>query len=348
MAEPLAKRRRTEGAAAEASPSPSQSTLLHLSDDVMLQILQNLSSMDLITLVLTCKRFQSLCLNTESLWRHPDFSNHPMDLRSIKKWFKFLNSRTETLALEGFLKTSRGQVVNISQALLGDICTTCDKLKELKLSNVYYHGDSITFQHFPKTLTHLSFEGCEVDNLPTDISYFKSISLHLPLLETLNLQNCGWVKNHCLMAICKLENLKTLNLRGCFRIGECFAYTALALKFGFNSIEKFDLRDTDMSDMGLACFRKKTLKELCFGGEFGGKITDHGILNICGTDSALQRLTIDNCDISDESLGVLIRLLKNLSYFDVRNCSRLTLDGVRGVRTSVNPNCKIICDFNEI
>ena len=89
----------------------------------------------------------------------------------------------------------------------------------------------------------------------TDISYFKSISLHLPLLETLNLQNCGWVKNHCLMAICKLENLKTLNLRGCFRIGECFAYTALALKFGFNSIEKFDLRDTDMSDMSLACFR---------------------------------------------------------------------------------------------
>ena len=256
MAEPLAKRRRTEGAAAEASPSPSQSTLLlHLSDDVMLQILQNLSSMDLITLALTCKRFQSLCLNTESLWRHPDFSNHPMDLRSIKKWFKFLNSRTETLALEGFLKTSRGQVVNISQALLGDICTTCDKLKELKLSNVYYHGDSITFQHFPKTLTHLSFEGCEVDNLPTDISYFKSISLHLPLLETLNLQNCGWVKNHCLMAICKLENLKILNLRGCFRIGECFAYTALALKFGFNSIEKFDLRDTDMSDMSLACFR---------------------------------------------------------------------------------------------
>ena len=50
-------------------------------------------------------------------------------------------------------------------------------------------------------------------------------------------------------------NLKILNIRGCFQIGECFAYTALALKFGFKSIEKFDLRDTDMADMGLACFR---------------------------------------------------------------------------------------------
>ena len=94
--------------------------------------------------------------------------------------------------------------------------------------------------------------------------------------------------------------------------------------------------------------RKKTLKELCFGGEFGDKITDHGILNICETDSTLQRLTIDNCAISDESLGVLVRLLKNLTYLDVRNCSRLTLDGVRGVRTSVSLNCKIICDFSDI
>ena len=95
-------------------------------------------------------------------------------------------------------------------------------------------------------------------------------------------------------------------------------------------------------------FRKKTLKELCFGGEFGHKITDHGILNICLTESALQRLTIDNCAITDESLGVLTSLLKNLTFLDVRNCSQLTMDGVRGLRTSVNSNCKIICDFDEI
>ena len=254
--QPPAKRRKTDGDEIKSLPSGSSTILLlDLSDDVMLQILENLTSVELITLALTCKRFQSLCLKTGSLWKHPDFSNHPIPLRSIKKWFKFLNTRTETLALEGFLKTSRGQVVNISQTLLEDICATCDKLTELKLRNVYYHGDTVQFQHFPKTLTHLSLEGCEVDNLPTDISYFRNIHTSLPLLEVLSLEGCCWVKNHCLMAICKLDKLKILNLRGCFRIGECFAYTALALKFGFNSIEKFDLRDTDMSDMGLSCFR---------------------------------------------------------------------------------------------
>merc|ERR1712218_697649 len=212
----------------------------------MLQILENLSSVELITLSLTCKRFKSLCLNTESLWKNPDFSHHPMDLRTTKKWF-FLNRRTESLVLEGFLQTSRGQVVNISRALLQNISRTCEKLRVLQLRNVYYHAHTVTFQDFPGSLTHLSLEGCEVDHLPTDISYFKNISQNLPRLENLNLQNCGWVKNHCLMALCKLEHLKTLNLRGCFRIGECFAYTALALKFGFNNIQKFDLRGTDMA-----------------------------------------------------------------------------------------------------
>jgi len=348
MAEPPTKRRRTGGVGgANSTPClPNKSiNLLELSDDVMLQILENLSSVDLITLALTCKSFQSLCLNTKSLWKHPDFSNYPIDLRSIKKWFKFLNKRTETLALAGFLNTSRGQVVNISRALLEDISRTCDKLRELRLRNVFYHADTVTFQSFPHTLKHLSLEGCEVDKLPTDISYFKNISQYLPLLETLNLEGCGWVKNHCLMAICKLEHLKVLNLRRCYRIGECFAYTALALKFGFNAIEKFDLRDTDMSDMGLACFRKPSLKELCFGGEFGDKITDQGILNICDKDSILESLTMDNCAITDESLTVLFKLLSKLTFLDIRNCPSITLEGVKRVKVPDNANCTILCDF---
>ena len=95
-------------------------------------------------------------------------------------------------------------------------------------------------------------------------------------------------------------------------------------------------------------YRKRTLKELSFGGEFGGKLSDHAILNVCDADSSLLRLTIDNCDISDETLGDLARLLNNLIYLDVRNCRRLTFEGVRKVRKSVNLNCQFICDFNEI
>ena len=51
--------------------------------------------------------------------------------------------------------------------------------------------------------------------------------------QVLDLRDSPWVTNHSLMAICKIEELRELDLRGCFRMGECFAYTALACRFGF-------------------------------------------------------------------------------------------------------------------
>ena len=76
------------------------------------------------------------------------------------------------------------------------------------------------------------------------------------------------------------------------RIGECFAYTALATRFGFNSVEVFDLRDTNIGDTEVKlqfffsfstclflaqvqCFgRKEAVLQLLVGGERGQKITD--------------------------------------------------------------------------
>ena len=94
--------------------------------------------------------------------------------------------------------------------------------------------------------------------------------------------------------------------------------------------------------------RKPSLKELLIGGEFGDKITDNGILNICEPDSGLQSLTIDNCAITDESLSIILRILKNLIFLDVRNCTGLTLDGIRRVKVPNGTKCEILCDFDVI
>jgi len=272
-----------------------------------------------------------------------------MDLKSIKKCVKKLHSRTISLAMEGFLHT-KGKVNNISEVLLGEISKTCENLRTLKLHNCYFHGDKIGFEHFPKTLKHLSLEGCEIDNLPADRSYFKNIHKQLPLIEILCLEKCGWVKNHCLMAICKLENLKVLNLKGCFKIGECFAYTALATRFGFDKVESFDLRDTDIKDTELACFgRKENLKELLVGGEFADQISDRGLMSICATvnnqppPASIERLTLQQTKVTDEGLKILAKGLKNLRYLDARG-SAVSEDGVRAFMRE-NENCEIITDF---
>jgi len=253
MSEPPPSKRRKLETDLGTQGSVSGASFLSLSDDVLLLVFKNLASHHLLAASETCSRLQRVCQDA-SLWKHPDFTGSvPMDLKSIKKCIKILHNRTESLALEGFLKT-KGKVTNLSEVLLSDISKTCENLQTLKLQNFFIHGDQIQFEHFPKTLKHLSLDGCEVDNLPGDKSYFKNIHKHLPLLESLCLSGCGWVKNHCLMAMCKLESLEVLSLKGCFRIGECFAYTALATRYGFNQVTSFDLRETGVTDSELACF----------------------------------------------------------------------------------------------
>ena len=148
---------------------------------------------------------------------------------------KLLHDRTESLTVSGYLRT-KGQVANLSASLITDIAESCPNLKTLHIQDCYYNAKDINLEIFPQSVENLSLQNCEAINLPSDRSYFKNISTSLPKLKSLNLNGCGWVKNHCLMAICKAENLEELSVVGCFRIGECFAYTALATRFGFTAL----------------------------------------------------------------------------------------------------------------
>jgi len=315
---------------------------LTLSDDVLLMIFQNLTSASVLAVSETCLRFQTVCQD-KSLWKMVDFLDiPPMDLKSIKKCIKRLHSRTESLALKGFLKT-KGKVNNLSEALFVDINKTCENLQTLKLEHFFIHGDHIGFEHFPKMLKHLSLKGCEVDNLPSDKSYFKNIHVTFKNLETLCLAGCGWVKNHCLMAICKIDTLVHLDLNGCFRIGECFAYTALATRFGFNSVRWLDLRGTNITDSELPCFgRKKNLKEMLVGGEFSQRITDRGILSLCDQPLPMniEKLTMNQTSVTDTGLALIATSMKTLRYLDMKD-SPVTERGVQSF-LSTNPLCEII------
>jgi len=343
---PLSKRRKLENGLA-FPVSDSGANLLSLSDDVLLLVFKNISSHDLLAVGETCTRLQRVSQDA-SLWKHPNFSC-PMELKTIKKCIKKLHNKTKSLHLEGYL-LSKGKVTNLSEALLTDLGKICENLRTLELQNCFIHGDQIQFEHFPKSITHLSLKGCELDNLPGDRSYFKNIHKQLPLLEHLCLEGCGWVRNHCLMAMCKLENLKVLNLRGCFKIGECFAYTALATRFGFNHVVSFDLRDTCITDTELACFgRKGNLKELLVGGEFAQGITDRGLLSVCATNNqpppaAIEHLTLCQTKVTDEGLCTLTKGLKSLKYLDVRR-SAVSQQGVSAFKSG-NEDCEVVSDFD--
>lgn len=341
---PLAKRRRvgnTRQKPRRSVTDQSQARILQLSDDVLMLIIKNLSTMELLTLADTCLRFKSLCLETTSLWLDPDFSGHPMELKRMKECLNLFHKRTRSLTLEGMLRT-KGQVMNLSEPFLGEISKVCPDLRTLRLKHFYVNAGKILFEHLPSTLTDLSLLGSEFHNLPQP--YFKNIHTKLPILEELDLTNCGWVTDYFLMAICKIETLKVLSLKGCHNVGVCFAYCALATRFGFNRIEKFDLRDTDIKDTELVCFgRKPSLKELLIN-----HITERGIANVTAEGgSNIERLTLSHCSLSDSLLMTLASEMKSLTYLDIRGSDNITTDGLKLFESKMEsrPGARQFCEI---
>ena len=353
---PPAKRRRvgnTRPVQKRVVVDQSGARILQLPDDVLMLILNNLSSQELIILADTCIRFKSLCLETKSLWLDPDFSGHPMELKKMKECLNLFHTRTRSLTLEGMLRT-KGQVMNLSEAYLGDISRVCPEIRTLRLQNFYVNAGKILFEHLPSSLTKLSLVGSEFHNLPQP--YFKNIHTKLPHLEELDLTNCGWVTDYFLMAICKIESLRVLSLRGCHNVGACFAYCALATRFGFNKIEKFDLRDTGIGDTELVCFgRKSSLKELLISGKkkdnlamYQFNVSERGIENItAGGSSNIERLTLAQFDLSDSLLMTLAAEMKRLTYLDVRGSTNITTDGLKLFESRVEsrPGASQFCEI---
>lgn len=95
------------------------------------------------------------------------------------------------------------------------------------------------------------------------IRTFTGIVEHMPLLEELRLEYCNFFESNDIMPFSKLQNLKTLSLRGCGKMQNCVPYLSLACRFGFPALKVFDLRETKVSDGELQCLNAiKTLKEL--------------------------------------------------------------------------------------
>ena len=108
----------------------------------------------------------------------------------------------------------------------------------------------------PTSPTSVSITNCEVVNMPPSKSYFWELDKRMPRLEKLDLSYNNWLTNHSIQSLCKCQDLKEVSFRGCMRIGEVLAYTAIATRFGFRNVTKMDLRDTSIGDHELSCFAK--------------------------------------------------------------------------------------------
>jgi len=337
----------------KSTATESSASLISLSDPVLLLILQYLSTHDIVSTSETCLRLQRIC-DDKTLWRRADFRGRPLSLKPLKTLVKKLKPTTDFLAVEGSLYSgpTPSKIETFSEVLLRDLTQTCPNLTTIVLHKCYIDAEKVTFSRLPPSLEQLAVTHCEVVNTPEKFSYFKEIHTNLPRLKSLDLTGAGWVSNHSLMAICKCPLLEELRLRGCFRIGECFAYTALATRFGFENVKFFDLRDTEIGDSEVACFGRRPRVEVLLVGTSGGrnensKISDRAVINLFAEPlpKRLKRVSFRGTKLSDAGLVEMVRL-SQLELLDVRE-TNVTREWQTLMRMVGRVHGRVVTDFEE-
>ncbi|XP_076241514.1 uncharacterized protein LOC143183719 isoform X1 [Calliopsis andreniformis] len=245
---------------AKADDTVSHPHILDFSDDVLLNIFKYLSPQDLMAISLCCQRLSQIARD-KTLWRIVDFRGSPMVLNDLKKYMKFLQPMTTTLAIRANSYSEKD--AGLSPWFFNSIKSTCTQLKELIIEEYYINADKIHITDFPRTIKKFSLKGCKMGFLRSNKSYFFNMNFHMFDLTCLILSNCQWLTPHSLLGISKMPNLKELRLNSCHSLGECVAYAGLATRFGFKKLEILDLRDTALSDSEVGFFNyTKTLTHL--------------------------------------------------------------------------------------
>jgi hypothetical protein len=125
----------------------------------------------------------------------------------------------------------------------------------LVMENYVLDPDKVQINQFPGSLEKLSMKGSTLETpLPPTTSFFKNLDSYMPNLTCVILSNCNWVQSQSLLSLSKLPKLKELRLDSCHQIYECVAYTSLAARFGFKSLEILDVRKSPLGDGDISSF----------------------------------------------------------------------------------------------
>ncbi|XP_076674761.1 uncharacterized protein LOC143372460 isoform X2 [Andrena cerasifolii] len=123
---------------AKINDTVSHPHILDFSDDVLLNIFKYLNPQDLIAVSLCCQRLDQVAQD-KTLWRRVDFRESPILSKDVRKYIKFLQPMTTSLAIRGNLY-SDGKI-GLSPFFFSAISIACTQLKELVIEKYYINGD---------------------------------------------------------------------------------------------------------------------------------------------------------------------------------------------------------------
>lgn len=152
----------------------------------------------------------------------------------------------------------------VTENLIEQLGVKCPKIESLSIQDAYVDSNKVGIVNFPATLKSVTFNNCHLStNRNPRSSFFSKINFHFRNLEELAVEHCNWFDTHDLIAFSKIPTLRYLSLRGCNSFKDCVPYGSIATRFGFQTLEVLDVRETPVTDSDIQCFNMtKNLKEL--------------------------------------------------------------------------------------
>lgn len=181
------------------------------------------------------------------------------------------------------------------------------ELQSLKLNGL---SGAMLEDAFERCKPFLTVRHLELDSVALSDKGLFLASTVFPNIETLNLARCLRLTSLKALGVKNVERIKILDLNG--SSVPAGGVGLRILKHAKNLVD-LDLRQTDVTDSGLACFSQK-LQRIALSGT---KITDfglHSLSNRTGSASALREVLLGGCvHISPKGLTLLFEMHPNLT-----------------------------------
>ncbi|CAL1546776.1 unnamed protein product [Lymnaea stagnalis] len=278
------------------SETCDKNELIKIPENILLEIFKYLPVKDRCVAGSVCKKWRRI-VKDNSLWRHVNLLDYRLDL---PKMWKVLRAHFSpcllTMKIQGFAHTgsSKWKKASISDAMLKELSTRCPNLWHLHLHDC--NTDNLSFESLPPSITSLS-----ITYSTWQPRWFKGKHSHLPKLEHLDLSSTVRLDNYDLEDIAQWSNLKSLSLKGCYRIqGSEIEVIAKNLA----ALESLDVGGTCLDNLAIHHLSRHLKR--------------------------LKELYVANCPgIDDSSLATITTGLLKLHILDISDCDKVTIDGLR-------------------
>lgn len=300
--------------------------ILDLPDEILIQILLNLSHCQILKCADVHARFSNVLCN-KALWTRVNFSR-PAQPTLLRKSIKYLGKHTKSIRITGYSGGKRPKPKgNITDSFFSTLKQKCTNLERLCFQDVWFQQPvrvDTFLKLLPDNVTDLELYNCHLPHPPVREKNFTHL-LNRTNICKLSLTKCKWM-------VCKdLIDAMTSSKISFLRLDECMNFTNVAHSVVIKTPRQLSAQKRDnLEPLELHISGCKLKQELvkCLFTLTGSRITKMTLCN--------------NKNINIQQLIRPISNFKNLEYLNIEGTEAASdLPFIQEIRSS-QPKCQLL------